>query len=277
MFKLLLFTVSLSLFFSSSFAQEPEIHDSVEVYLIDSYIPPEMTNIFRLSFLTSVPSKSKVIIEDKYEYTVSDTLAENHDLLIDLTDLEFNSKTIPFIIYVEDSLGHTYRSEKFEFDIPVEMKRAEESNFLLFCLFGGIVFLVPSPAYVIQKEENYFSLTKEIPLVMIRSRSYDYPLGYFSIEYSHIFDAPVNNLMRLGYKHIFEVPGIKYISPGINGSTNFKGFNGVSPELSIGLFEIADTFTLYTRYRFNFKPGETGSEFHEISVGLYSGFFTLYF
>ena len=277
MFKLLLFTFSLSLFFSFSFAQETETQDSVEVYVIDSYIPPEMPNIFRLSFLTNVPSKSKVIIDDKYEYPVSDTLAENHNLMIDLTDLKFESKTVPFIIFVEDSLGHTYSSERFEFDIPEEMKREEESNFYLFCLLGGIVFIVPSPAYIIDKDENYFSLTKEIPLVMIRSRGYNYPMGYFSVEYSHIFDAPVNNLMRLGYKQIFEVPGIKYISPGINGLTNFKGFNGLSPELSVGLFEIANTFTLYTRYRFNFKPGEPGSEFHEISIGLYSGAFAIYF
>jgi hypothetical protein len=277
MFKLL--TVSLiSLFFSYSFAQdEGTAQDSVEVYLIDSYIPPEMGNIFRLSFLTSVPSKSKVVIDEKYEYPVSDTLNENHDILVDLTDLKFNSKTVPFVIFVEDSLGHKYSSERFEFDIPEEMKREDESNFYLFCLFGGIVFLVPTPGYVIDGDDNYLSLTKEIPLIMIRSRSYNYPFGYFSVEYTYIFDAPVNNLMRVGYKHIFEVSGIKYISPGINGSTNFKGFNGVSPELSIGLFEIANTFTLYTRYRFNFKPGEPGSKFHEISLGLYSGAFTLYF
>jgi hypothetical protein len=278
MFKLTLSIIPLLLFFSSSYAQESDTpQDSIEVYLLDSYIPPEMPNIFRLSFLTSAPSKSKVIIENKYEYPVSDTLVENHDLVIDLTDLRFESETTPFVIFVEDSLGHTYNSERFEFEIPEELKREEESNFYLFCLFGGIVFLVPSPAYIIQKEDSYFSLTKEIPLVMIRSGSYNYPLGYFSIEYSHIFDAPINNLLRLGYKHIFETSGIKYISPGINGFTNFNGFNGISPEFSVGLFEIANTFTFYVRYRFNFKPGEPGSESNEISIGLYSGAFTLYF
>ena len=279
MFKLFLFTISfLSLFSSFAFAQDTETsQDSVEVYIIDSYIPPELSNTFRLSFLTSAPSKSRVVIEEKYDYPVSDTLAENHDINIDLTDLKFKSRNVPFIIFVEDSLGHKYQSERFEFDIPEEMKLEEESNFLLLCLLGGTVFLVPSSVYVVAKDDNYFSLTKEIPLVMIRSGGYNYPFGYFSVEYSHIFEAPVNNLMRLGYKHIFEVSGIEYISTGINGFTNFNGFNGVSPELSIGLFEIANTFTLYTRYRFNFKPGEAGSEFHEISLGLYSGFFTFYF
>jgi hypothetical protein len=50
--------------------------DSVDVYIIDSYVPPELSNLFRLSFLTSLPSRSKIVIEDKYEYPVSDTLAK---------------------------------------------------------------------------------------------------------------------------------------------------------------------------------------------------------
>jgi hypothetical protein len=107
--------------------------------------------------------------------------------------------------------------------------------------------------------------------------SYKYPSGYIAAEYSHIFGAPQKNFLRLGYKHIMEIPGIEYVSPGLNVFTNFSGFNGVSPELSVGLFKIFNTFTVYTRYRFNFKPGETESNFHEFSIGLYSSFFSFYF
>jgi hypothetical protein len=81
----------------------------------------------------------------------------------------------------------------------------------------------------------------------------------------------------LGYKHLIEVPGIEYVSPGVNGFTNLKGFNGISPELSMGLFKIFDTFTVYSRLRYNFQPGRRNSEFSEISIGLYSGFFAIYF
>ena len=43
-----------------------------------------------------------------------------------------------------------------------------------------------------------------------------------------------------------------------------------------GWFTLLDTFTLYTRYRYNFKPGDTNSNFHEINLGLYTRFFSLY-
>jgi hypothetical protein len=153
----------------------------------------------------------------------------------------------------------------------------QDNNFLLLCLLGGTVFILPYPVYAYWNGTPYFSLTKEIPLVFLRGGSFSYPLGYFSLEYSYIFNAPVRNFLRVGYKHIFEVPGIEFISPGINVVTNFKGFNGISPEVSIGWFRIFNTFTLYSRFRYNIKPGNTKNEFKEISLGLYSGFFAIYF
>ncbi|HEY6907268.1 MAG TPA: hypothetical protein VI230_07340 [Ignavibacteriaceae bacterium] len=256
-------------------AQE-EDSDSVEVYLIDNFVTPEMPHTFMLSFFTSVPARSKVIIENSYVYDVSTELSESHKVNIDLTDLNFKEKDVPFIILVEDSAGHQYSSEKYDFELPEEPKVKGESNLLLLCVFGAAVFVLPSPVYVIQKGSDYFSLTKEIPLISLRGAGYRYPAGYFSAEYSHIFNAPEKNFLRIGYKHIIEIPGIEYISPGINGFTNFNGFNGISPEVSLGLFRFVNTFTVYARYRFNFKPGEGGSEFHEFSIGLYSSFFSLY-
>ncbi|MBZ0199112.1 MAG: hypothetical protein K8H86_04535, partial [Ignavibacteriaceae bacterium] len=104
-----------------------------------------------------------------------------------------------------------------------------------------------------------------------------YPMGYFSAEYSYIINAPVRNFLRVGYKHIIEIPVFEYIAPGLNGFTNFKGFNGISPEVSLGLFRAFNAFTVYTRYRFNAMPGQKGSEFHEFSIGLYTNFFSLNF
>jgi hypothetical protein len=271
----LLFLITVIISFS--FFSHAQDEDSIEVYLIDSFVTPEVPHTFMLSFFTSAPARSKVIIDNSYDYEVSAELSESHKINIDISDLSFKKKNVPFVILVTDSTGRQYTSETYEFELPEEPKVEGESNFLLLCVFGAAVFGLPYPAYVKEKTEDYFSLTKEIPVVSIRGGGYRYPMGYFSIEYSHIFNAPVKNFVRIGYKHIIEVPGIEYVSPGISGFTNFNGFNGISPEISLGLFRVVNTFTVYARYRFNAKPGESGSEFHEFSIGLYSSFFSLYF
>lgn len=259
--------------FNIAFSQE----DSIEVYIIENYVTPEIPHKFVLSFFTSDLCKSKVRINDKYEISISNEFVDNHKIELELSPYSLKPKGNQFVIIVEDEVGNVFTAEKDDFDLPEEKLVEGGSNFLTFCLFGGIVFALPSPVFVMVKEENYFSLTKEVPLVFLRSSSYNYPLGYFSVEYSHIFKAPIKNYLRIGYKQIIEVPGIEYVSPGMNYLTNFSGFNGISPEISLGLFRIFDTFTVFSRYRFSAKPGEAGSEFHEISIGLYSGFFAIYF
>jgi len=251
-------------------------NDSIEVFIIENFVTPEPPYTFKLTFFTSSDCKSRVIIDAKHNFDVSTSLAGTHEAEIDISKMNLKGELIPFVVIVEDSLGNKFQSEQYDFELPKEVKLESESNFLLLCLFGGTVFMVPSPVYVKAKDKDYFSLTKEIPMLFIRSRGYQYPTGYFSAEYSHIFNAPIKNFFRLGYKHIIEIPGIEYISPGFNGFTNFKGFNGISPEISLGLFRIANTFTFYTRYRFNAKPGEAEREFHEFNFGLYSGFFAFY-
>jgi hypothetical protein len=274
---LLLFLAAISM---NIYSQDDSDADSVEINLIDNYItsdkPPELI----LSFFTNLPVKSQLIIEDKYKYTVSDTLTENHKDTIDISDFKVKSDQIHFVIQAEDSLHRKSTSEIFEIEVPQEVKMKEESNFLMLCLLGGTIFLVPSPVYLNLNGNSYFSLTKEIPLVFLRSGSFSYPAGYFSAEYSFVYNADklgAGNFIRFGYKHIIQIPGIEYISPGVNGVTNFNGFNGISPELSVGWFRIFDTFTLYSRIRYNAKPGINHSEFSEISIGLYSGFFAIYF
>lgn len=251
--------------------------DSIEIYIIDNYVTPETPNKLIVSFFTSQLCKSKININGTNEISISDILSDNHRIEVDLSSLTLKPKGNFFSLIVEASDGRIYSSDKDEFDIPKEIVVEGGSNFLLFCLFGGVVFALPSPVYVIAKDASNFSLTKEIPLIFLRSSGYNYPSGYFSIEYSHIFKAQIKNYFRTGYKHIFEIPGIEYVSPGLNFMTNFNGFNGISPEISFGLFKLFNTFTVYSRYRFNAKPGSPNSEFHEISLGLYSGFFAVYF
>jgi hypothetical protein len=258
---------------TSFYAQES---DSIEIYLIDAYVKPELPHKITLSFFTSDLCKSKVIIDDNYEYTVNNEFSDMHKMEIEITDLEFNDKIVNFVIITEDEAGNKNISEIFDFDLPYEPEIKRGSDFLQVCLFAGAIFLLPYPSLVLQKAESYFSLTKEIPIISFRSKSRRYPGGYFSLEYSYIFDAAAKNYLRAGYKQLYELPYIEYLSPGVSLYTNFLGNNGIGLETSIGLFTIVDTFTLYSRYRFNIKMGDSPGNFHEISLGLYSSFFSFY-
>jgi hypothetical protein len=278
--KFVLLTILFSTFSPFLFPQEEyetEVDSiGIEVFLIDAYVKQEPPYIFILSFYTSEVCLSNVIIDNKYEYLVSNGLSEAHSAKIDLTDLKFLERNVVFVIETIDSLGNKTKSEEFEFDLPYEPIIKDGSSLWTLCLFAGSVFLLPMPGYVITADETYYSLTKEIPIVSFRSKRGNYPAGYFSFEYTYIFDAENRNFARLGYKRIFPVDYIEYISPGITVYTNFNGQNGLAPELSVGWFTLFDTFTLYTRYRYNFKLGDSNSDFHEINLGLYTRFFSLY-
>lgn len=272
--KLLLILLTLLGFNSILLSQEENL---VEVFLIDAYVKLEVPDRFILSFFTSEEVKSKVLINDEFEFVVSDMFSDKVTASIDISNMKFKNKTVPFVIITEDQSGKIERSEVYDFELPFEPKIENESNFLLLCLFGGVVFAVPNPVFVIDGDQNYFSLTKEIPLITFRSKGFNYPSGYLGIEYSYIFNAENRKYFRFGYKHFFEVKPFEYISPGMNFTTNFDGYNGISPEFSIGLFEIENTFTIYTRYRYNLKPGSSSKVFHEFSIGLYSSFFSFYY
>ena len=86
---------------------------------------------------------------------VSDA-SDTHKIEVDLTELRVFHQTNFFTIIVEDESGKTYTSEIDEFEIPKEILVEGGSNFLMFCLFGGVVFALPSPVYVMAKEAGVF-------------------------------------------------------------------------------------------------------------------------
>lgn len=278
----ILFTV-LILIYQNVFSQEDStyLNDSVdssemEIFLIDAFVKPEPPYTFILSFYTSDVCLSNVIIDGRYEYVISNGFSEAHSAKIDISSLKFVEKNVRFIIETIDSNGVKYKSEEFEFDLPFEPTISAGSSIWTLCLFAGSVFLLPMPGYVNADGENFFSLTKELPIISFRAKQGNYPSGYLSLEYTHIFEAEKNNYLRFGYKKIFPLDYIEYISPGLTAYTNFTGNNGLAPEISIGWFTMFDTFTLYTRYRYNFKPEDSNSNFHEINLGLYTRFLSLY-
>jgi len=250
----------------------------VEIFLIDSYATSELPHTFVLSFFTSDSVTSKVIINNKIEKEVSVEFSDNHKIKIDLTGFAFDSSYIPFEIYVYDKSGAESKSETYQLYIPFKKEMVIENDpGIFFMCLGGIIFSLPSPTLVNYHKENYFSLVKEIPLITYYSGGYNYPDSYISLEYAHVFKAPIKNFMRIGYKQIYQIPVIEFVSPGLNVFTNFLGYNGVSPEVSIGWYKISNVFTVFTKYRYNFNPGEKENDFHEITLGLYSDFFSFNF
>jgi len=248
---------------------------NIDIMVIDSFITPETPNKFVLSFFTSEKCSSKIIVKYREIIIVSENLTEDHKLSIDLKKINAQSD-FNYQILVYDSTGAETRSELFEVRMSDGFVIPEEENPGLFSIcLGAVVFAIPSPVYVIADGKYHWSLNKEIPLINFYSAGYNYPSGYFSIGYSHIFDTDKRNFLRLGYKQVIRVEWIKYIAPGLEAFTDLKGFNGLSTELSFGLFQIQNVFTFYAKYRYNFQLIANGRNFQEISVGLYSNFFSL--
>ena len=278
-----IFLLSLAIFISQLnvhiFGQEEtgSNSDSIEVFIIDSYVPPENPNRFILSFYTSVSCKTKLVIDNNLIFPISNEITDNHRIEVDISKINLKKSKVNYTILMENEAEIKSSSEAFELELSHSEELVEsKSSYLFTCLTGGVVFLTPSITAVHANGKTYFGLNKELPVLSFYSGGFNYPSGYLAVEYAHILKIEKKNYFRVGYKHIYEIPKLEYLSAGLNGFTDFRGFNGISPELSIGLFKIYNVFTLYSRYRYNFSPGKTGVDFSELSIGLYSSFFTLH-
>lgn len=273
--KYLSLLILINLFIITINAQEEEAE--VEIFLIESYVPQENQNIFNISFITSEECKSKLIIAGEYKFDISNTLTENHKAQINLFGLTFDSANVPFEIKVTDSLGREYTSEQYEFALYSLNRSAVGSADMFSCLLGGAFFLTPSGVYI-PGDPHRWGLTKEIPIVSFFTKGYRYPNSYISAEYQHTFEGIDNkNILRAGYKHLLQVPVFEYLSAGLTAYTNFKGNNGFSPEISLGLIKFYNVFTIYARYRYTINPSNSDKNFQGVSLGLYSSFFSLYY
>ncbi len=270
---IILFFISVKIF-----AQADSVSGSPDIYVIDSYITPETPNKFVLSFATSDSCIAKLTIMDKFTFDVSTKPEENHKFEIELRKLKLDSTAIKYRITAVDQHGNRTLSDIYEVDLPKGIVITPNQDVGLFSIcLGGLVFSIPSPGYVMMNNKKYWTLGKELPLFSFYSGGYNYPRGYVSLEYEYIFNSEKKNFLRLGYNQIIQTPVIKYVSPGLNYFTDFLGYNGISASVSLGLFQIENVFTVYARYRYNFQPKENSLDFHEISIGLYSSFFSLNF
>ena len=272
--KLFLKILLLAIFNTVAFAQA-----AVDVFIIDSYITPEKPHKLILSFFTTDKVTSELVLGGQYEYDISSDYNEDHKAEIDISELTFDSTSVEYYITGSTRDGSKYTSQKFTVLLPSEYLLTSERNtsLLSVCCFGGIIFGLPSPTLVFMDGEKYLAFSKEIPVLSFYSKGYNYPASYLSLEYSNIIEAERTNYLRVGYKHIWSMNSIEYVSGGISVFTNFFGFNGIAPEINVGLVKIYNVFTLYSRYRYNFQPDNSGRQFHEISIGLYSNFFSINF
>ncbi|MCH8169867.1 MAG: hypothetical protein IIB07_01880 [Bacteroidetes bacterium] len=250
---------------------------SVQIYVIDSYIAPEKPLKLNVSFFTTQTTTSKILISNKFEYTISDKLTSLHKVKIDISNFGLKDTILTFKIIVKSSNYVITESQTYLVDYPKIISVGKESNFLLFGMLFASIFIIPTPSYAFTEDGNHFSITKEIPLISFRSESINFPRSYFALEYTHIYNTDRSNFLRIGYKYIKEIPVVKFISPGIDIVTNFDGFNGIGVGVSLGLFNVVDTFTLYVRYRYNFQQSHSERNFSEISLGLYTNFFSVHF
>jgi hypothetical protein len=195
-----------------------------------------------------------------------------------LKKLNYDSTSIPYRVIVENADGIITTSEVYDMYLPDDynLEITNNSNFLDLCI-GGIWCLIPSPTLTNVDSRLNYALNKEFPLVSFYGEGYNFPSSYFSFEYSYLLDSgstrEINkhrNFIRVGYKYIVQTDIIKYVSPGINLTTNFNSFNGISPEVSFGLFKFYETFTLYARYRYNYPFDSSYQDFHELSIGLFT-------
>lgn len=249
----------------------------IDIFIIDSFVTPEKPYTFNLTFFTSEECKADIIMDEKFELPISENLQLEHSIKIDFMQFNFKQKNVFYSIILKDSLNTILKVEEYQIILPYEeyLETKSGKNPISTILFGLTLYLLPSPDLVIYKGNNYFGITKDLPLITFYSSGYNYPSGNISLEYTHVYNAPLKDFFRLGYKYFIPVSIVEFISPGLSVFTNFNGFNGISPELTLGLFKFYNVFTIYSKYRYNLKPGDNNKYFHEISLGIYSHFFTI--
>lgn len=272
--KLFILLFLTALFYNAGYAQNDST--GIEITIIDSYITPEIPHTFVLSFFTSDSCLSSLRLGGKYTYKVSEKPTDSHKIEIDLTNVKFDSLLIHYTITAigKDKKEYTQSFETILSDESLLVKN-RDLNLFNVCCIGGAIFGLPSPTLVIMNNENYLAFSKEIPLFSFYSGGYNYPSSYLSAEYKYIDKFKARHQLALGYKKVFQLPFLEYIAPGVNYFTNFMGNYGLSFETSIGLFKFYNIFTVYSRYRYNQFIGDEKGHFHEISLGLYSNFFSL--
>lgn len=271
------------------FAQEEDFFEdsteSLEIYLIDNYVKGEKEKILVLSWMTNIPTKSKVEINGIGEFLVSDTLTDFHQTKIDLTKFDFNKEENYFKIISELEDGKIVTSDDYSFLVPIEttsqsdtkVSQTSRSYYIYNFFMGFALWLLPSAGISIEDDDVKFAIVKDLPIVSIGSASAykTFPYVYFYAGYSHIFNGKVKNSFRLGSKYLYEIKNVKhFISSGLGVFTNFKGSNGIYGDVGFSFLKILRTFEMYVSYSYNYLPSSK-DKYHLINIGLFTSSFSI--
>lgn len=264
--------------------EDSTINDSLEVYLIDNYVKEDGNlKILVLSWMTNLPCKSKVQMNELGEFLVSDTLTDFHQVNIDLSNFKIASGEQYFTIILELEDGRIISSEKYSFSVPFEENKAStdvqtsKSYYLYNFIYGITLWLFPSPTIAFENQKTKFALIKELPIISVGSSSAykNFPYFYFYAGYSHIFNGNLKNSFRSGIKYLYELSELKhFISLGAGVVNNFKGANGFSTEAGFSFLKVLNTFELYTSYSYNFMS-DSDKNFGLLSIGLFTSSFSI--
>lgn len=281
--------LSFIFIFSLAFAQEEnefkDTYDEVEVYLIDNYVKNDKGKIFIVSWMTNIPVKSKIKIQNVGEFVVSDTLTDFHSAKIDLSNYNFSTEENFFIIISELEDGTKITSDEYSFIVPLEKIITQDSKetkrsssyYLYNFLLGTALWLMPSPGLVIEENQTKPAIIKDLPIVSIGSASAykTFPYVYLYVGYGHIFDSNFKNSFRFGTKYLYEIKNLRhFVSFGIGGLTNFKGKNGYYGDFGFSFLKILSTFEMYASYSYNFLPSSK-NKFHLFTIGLFTSSFSI--
>lgn len=277
MFKHIAFFALLSCILTISPLLAQEEGGEVEVFMVESFIPPEDASHFHLAFYTTEQYKSKIVFADGKEAVINDSLSENHKIVLDISKVRVDSGLIKYLFVFTAEDGSTLQSENYDVRVPVEEKQTEQRSGgteFMSCIYGGIIYLIPVIDYNIFSGSSKFGFSKELPVVSFFSGGFNYPVHYASVEYSHIPQAQPKNLFRVGWKYVYQVPFGEYVSPGLTAFTDFMGTNGIAPEVTWGMFSFREVFTVFARARYNTTFQNSG--YSTLSVGLASWFFSMH-
>lgn len=268
-FLLLLLLVSGPVF---GFSPQAAEGDSIEVILIEAYSPKDSPDKMVLTFFAGEPVKAEVIFPNK-TVPLGDEYKESYSTTLDIEGVPPQEDLIVFYIRVTNESGESNLSEQF--DIVAEGNTSISGGAdLTGCLIGSAVYAIPAVYYNFHQDTSGLGFGKEFPLISFFSGGYNYPNGYIAFEYNYTDLHAVKSRYNFGYKQIIEIPYLNYVSFGFSYSTDFRGGNAVLPEASLGLFRIMNVFTLYVRASHYVFPANKEKNMTQLSLGLFSAFFS---
>lgn len=251
-----------------------------QFYLLNSYVTEEAPQKLSVSFLTTQPAKTEIIIFNSGRFQVSGNFKTNHSFQIDLKKLKKIKKNISYILKAENRSGQVFYSDTFFVELTVDqLKEIVRSKSILPVIYLGVLtFFTPMPGIINGSgANNVVTLNKELPVLNFGTDGRKYPYAFISVEYSYALNRSLRNLGGIGISFLQPIKFLEYFSAGISLITDFHNNYGVSPNVSIGLFNIYGAFTVFVKYQYDYFKAKSLPDFHEIKLGLYAKFFSINF